>query len=632
MIYFGRFVRLTSLSRFINILTVFNRNRNLILWFIFIVLVVGTANLLKNSEQTEIQDIAFSDFISDVNRGNVSSAVVKGPYIKGFLKSGKQFSTVTPYVDRELIKALIDNKVHVEASYAHDTSIITWVSLILSWLPSLLIMIMMFYSMRSIGKRTGKAGSIFGGSKTRLATKSDKKVTFADVAGAEEAKEELKEVVNFLKNKEKFVSLGAKIPRGILLSGPPGTGKTLLAKSIAGEANVPFFYISGSDFIEMFAGVGASRVREMFEIGRKNAPCIIFIDEIDAIGASRKGGFGSGCEEREQTLNQLLVEMDGFAPNDGVIILASTNRKEILDQALLRPGRFDRVVVFSLPNLEDRKKILEVYVNKIVTDGKINIEKIARGTPGFSGADLSNLVNEAAICAATNNQISVNDKDFEKAKDKILMGPKKASLIMNEEERKLTAYHEAGHALVALKSKHSDPIHKATIIPRGHALGMVVRLPEKDQISVTKAKLLDDLSVSMGGLAAEKIVFGDDYVTTGASSDIRHATAIARNMVTKWGMGDAGYVHYSYNDGDYNNSTSESMYQIIDQQVKQITSNAFNKAYQILQEHINHLHAIASALLKREELTGQEISEIINRLNEETLQEDANHLPKINPI
>ncbi|QEK38178.1 ATP-dependent zinc metalloprotease FtsH [Candidatus Cytomitobacter indipagum] len=583
-------------------------NRNLVLWFVFMVLVIGIANLLKNSEQTDVQDIAFSDFAI---KNDISSVVVRGPYIKGFLKNGKQFSTIAPYIDKDLIKGLIDNKVHVEASYSQDSSLITWIGLLLSWIPSLLIVGMMFYSMRKMSGKNGKAGNMFGGTKVRLATKNDKKVTFADVAGAEEAKEELREIVDFLKNKKKFVNLGAKIPRGVLLSGPPGTGKTLLAKSVAGEANVPFFYTSGSDFIEMFAGIGASRVRDMFETGKKNAPCIIFIDEIDAIGANRKGGVGSGCEERDQTLNQLLVEMDGFSHNEGVIILASTNRKEILDPALLRPGRFDRMVTFSLPNLEDRKKILEIYIKKIVSDNSIDICQIARGTYGFSGADLSNLINEAAIHAAVNDKSSVSQDDIEKAKDKVIMGSKKKSITINDEERKLTAYHEAGHALVAIKSKYSDPIHKATIIPRGHALGMVVRLPEKDQVSVTKARLLDDLSVAMGGLAAEKMIFGENYVTTGASSDIKYATNIARNMITKWGMGDAGYVHYSYSDGDYSNSTSESMYQIIDQQVKQITSNAFNNAYQILQSNLGHLHKLANALLEKEELSGKEIESLL---------------------
>ncbi len=577
-----------------------------------VILAIGMANVFKNSDQHDIQNIAFSDFASDTNKGLISSVVIRGPNVKGFFKNGQKFSTTVPYSDKNLVKRLLDNKVHIQASYSQETSLVNWVGLILSWLPSLLIVGMMFYSMRNIQGSAGKTMGLFGKLKARLATGENNNITFADVAGAKEAKEGLKEIVDFLKNKQKFASLGARIPKGVLLSGPPGTGKTLLAKSVAGEAGVPFFSTSGSDFIEMFAGVGASRIRDMFEQGKKHAPCIVFIDEIDAIGAKRGGGMGSGCEEREQTLNQLLVEMDGFTPNEGVIILASTNRAGVLDPALLRAGRFDRQVTFSLPNLEERKEILRLHMKKIKTDDSIMIDTIAQGTPGFSGADLSNLINEAAIFAARYEKNMVNMSDFEEAKDKILMGSKKSSLIISDEDKKLTAYHEAGHALVALKSKNSDPIHKATIIARGHALGMVVRLPEKDQVSVSKAKLLDDLVVAMGGLAAEKMIFGDDKVTTGASSDIKMATNIARNMVTKWGMGDAGYVHYNYND-QYDNSTSQSMYEVIDKQVKKIVDNAFDVASQILKKYEENLHTLAQNLIEKEELTGKEINALLSK-------------------
>ncbi len=596
---------------FIKILYVLNKNKNLGLWLILAVLIISVANIFKNSDDSNIQDVAFSDFTSETQKGNISSVVIKGSSVRGILKNGQKFATTVPYQDNELIKRLLENKIHVRASYNNDSSLTTFIHLILSSLPSLLILGMMFYSIRQMQGSAGKAMG-FGKSKARLVNdEKAKNVTFKNVAGLKEAKYDLSEIVDFLKNKQKFTSLGARIPKGVLLSGPPGTGKTLLAKSVAGEAGVPFFSISGSDFIEMFAGVGASRIRDMFDQGKKHSPCIIFIDEIDAIGKKRGGGIGGGCEEREQTLNQLLVEMDGFSPNDGVIILAATNRINTLDKALLRSGRFDRQVSLSLPTLEERKEILELHIQKVRYSNEIDINAIAKGTPGFSGADLSNLINEAALLTGRYNKTEISMNEFESAKDKILMGSERRSLKITEEDKKRTAYHEAGHALVAFHSPNSDPIHKVTIIPRGHSLGMVVRLPENDQVSITKAKLLDDLSVSMGGLAAEKKIFGEKYVTTGASSDIQMATNIARNMVTKWGMGSAGYVHYNYNDNEYRNSTSQSMYEHIDKEVKFIISDAFKEAMSILNKNENKLHELSNILIQKEEMTGEEVKEVL---------------------
>ncbi len=587
-----------------------NKNKNLGLWVILLVLAIGMANIFKNAEQGDIKNIAFSDFAAETNKGNISSVLIRGHSVKGILKNGEKFSSTVPYQDKGLVKRLLENKVHVQASYETDASMATWVNLILSWLPSLLILGMMFYSIRQMQSSAGKAMG-FAKSKARLITdESAKKITFESVAGLKEAKEDLAEIVDFLKNKNKFSSLGARIPKGVLLSGPPGTGKTLLAKSVAGEAGVPFFSISGSDFVEMFAGVGASRIRDMFDQAKKHAPCIIFIDEIDAIGKKRGGGIGGGCEEREQTLNQLLVEMDGFASNEGVIMLAATNRAHILDSALLRAGRFDRQVALSLPNLEERNEILQLHIKKIKHSDEIDINVVAKGTPGFSGADLSNLINEAALLTGRYNKNEVSMIEFEEAKDKILMGSARKSLKITDEDKKRTAYHEAGHALVSFFSPNSDPIHKVTIIPRGHALGMVVRLPENDQISITKAKLLDDLAVAMGGLAAEQMIYGKEHVTTGASSDIKAATNIARNMVTKWGMGNAGYVHYNYND-EYNNSTSQHMYEVIDTEVRSIISNAFQKAVDLLKKYEEKLHTLATTLIEKEEMQGQDVREIL---------------------
>jgi cell division protease FtsH len=467
----------------------------------------------------------------------------------------------------------------------------------------------------------GKGGAMgFGKSKAKLLTEAHGRVTFKDVAGVDEAKEELEEVVEFLKDPRKFQKLGGKIPKGALLIGPPGTGKTLIARAVAGEANVPFFTISGSDFVEMFVGVGASRVRDMFEQGKKNAPCIIFIDEIDAVGRSRGAGLGGGNDEREQTLNQLLVEMDGFETNEGVILIAATNRPDVLDPALLRPGRFDRQVVVPNPDIIGREAILKVHLKKITTGPDVVARTIARGTPGFSGADLANICNEAALLAARKNKRIVTMSDLEEAKDKVMMGAERRSMVMSEDEKKLTAYHEGGHAIVALYEKASDPIHKATIIPRGRALGMVMRLPERDQLSMTREKMYADISVAMGGRIAEEIIFGHDKVTSGASSDIEMVTKMAKNMVTRWGMSDLmGPVAYQENEEEVflgrsvarTQNVSEETAKKIDAEVRKIVDAGYNRAKKILTDKLDDLHKISKALLEYETLNGDEIRDLI---------------------
>jgi cell division protease FtsH len=489
-----------------------------------------------------------------------------------------------------------------------------------SWLPMLLMIGLIYYSMRGMQSGNNKAMG-FGRSKAKLMGEAGAKVTFDDVAGVDEAKEELEEVVDFLKDPQKFQRLGGKIPKGVLLVGPPGTGKTLLARAIAGEAGVPFFSISGSDFVEMFVGVGASRVRDMFEQGKKNAPCIIFIDEIDAVGRHRGAGVGGGNDEREQTLNQLLVEMDGFESNEGVILVAATNRPDVLDPALLRPGRFDRQVYVSNPDIEGREKILRVHLKKIALTPGVDARVIARGTPGFSGADLANLVNEAALLAARRGLKSVNLAELEEAKDKVMMGAERRTMVMTDEEKALTAYHESGHAIVAFHLPASDPIHKATIIPRGRALGMVVRLPEGDRVSMSRIKLQADLAVAMGGRIAEELIFGQDKVTTGASSDFSMATNIARRMVTEWGMSEKmGTVAYGspsqetymghYGGGGKN--ISEATAQDIDQEVRKIVDLGYKTAKDLLIKYNDQLHLLAKTLLVRETLTGEQIRALIN--------------------
>ena len=550
--------------------------------------------------------IPFSEFLVKLDEGAIESISITEREISGKFHSGTKFKTNGVIYD-SLIRALHAQKVRFE--FVSDSTFLgTLLSLLISCLPmlSLIVIWCIFLKQMQVG---GNRTMSFSKSRARLMTDNRGKVTFDDVAGIDEAKEELIEIVDFLKHRKRFQKLGGKIPKGCLLVGSPGTGKTLLARAIAGEADVPFFSISGSDFVEMFVGVGASRVRDMFEQGKKHAPCIIFVDEIDAVGRHRGIGLGGGNDEREQTLNQLLVEMDGFESNEGVIIIAATNRPDVLDPALLRPGRFDRQVTISVPDINGREKIIAVHTRKVPLAPDVDIRVVARGTPGFSGADLANLVNEAALIAARLDKKIVTMSDFEYARDKVMMGAERKSLVMKEEERRLTAYHEAGHAVIAFYNPASDPIHKATIIPRGRTLGLVMRLPESDRVSHTREKMQADLTVAMGGRAAEELIFGYDKVTSGASSDIKQATDLARSMVMKWGMSDV--VGPLYHGEDRDAHISNNLLNLIDEEVKSIVSNALQKAKSVLNEHIAELHSIAANLLEFETLTGEEIADII---------------------
>jgi len=592
--------------------------KNLLMWGIIVLLTVGLFNLFQNPNKTvEVNKIAFSQFLQAVEDGRVVEVDIQGNSIKGTLSNGASFTTYAPN-DPNLVEKLTSKGVSITASPLED-KMPSLIGVLLSWFPMLLLIGVWIFFMRQMqGGRGGAMG--FGRSKAKLLSEARGKVTFNDVAGIDEAKEEVEEIVEFLRDPRKFRRLGGKIPKGALLIGPPGTGKTLLARAIAGEADVPFFTISGSDFVEMFVGVGASRVRDMMEQGKKNAPCIIFIDEIDAVGRSRGAGLGGGNDEREQTLNQLLVEMDGFDTNEGVIIIAATNRPDVLDPALLRPGRFDRQVVVPNPDILGREAILKVHIKKIVTGPDVKLRTIARGTPGFSGADLANLVNESALLAARKNKRIVTMADIEEAKDKVMMGAERRSMVMTEDEKKLTAYHEGGHAIVALNEKASDPIHKATIIPRGRALGMVMRLPERDQLSVTREKMYSDISVAMGGRIAEELIFGHDKVTSGASSDIDMATKMAKNMVTRYGMSEElGPLAYGENEDEVflgrsitrQQHMSEETAKKVDFEVKKIVDISYKKAKKILTEKIDDLHKLAKALLIYETLTGDEIRDLI---------------------
>ncbi|MCH2540699.1 MAG: ATP-dependent zinc metalloprotease FtsH [Alphaproteobacteria bacterium] len=592
--------------------------KNFLIWLIIGFILSSFYNFFtKTDENRIVQDIAFSDFLNEVEKDNVLDVNIKGDLINGNLADGKRFKTYTPY-DPNLIEKLSNKnvKINVEPYNSKGSS---FLHIILSWFPMLLLIGVWLFFMRQMQSGSGKALG-FGRSKAKMLNEKTGKITFKDVAGIDESKNELQEVVEFLRDPSKFQRLGGKIPKGVLLIGPPGCGKTLLGRAVAGEAGVPFFTISGSDFVEMFVGVGASRVRDMFEQGKKNAPCIIFIDEIDAVGRHRGAGLGGGNDEREQTLNQLLVEMDGFESNEGVIIVAATNRPDVLDPALLRPGRFDRQVVVPNPDILGREKILKVHLRKVPLAPNVKPKIIARGTPGFSGADLANLVNEGALLAARRNKRFVTMDEMEDAKDKVLMGIERKSMVMKDDEKKLTAYHEAGHAIVAVHSKESDPVHKATIIPRGRALGMVMRLPESDRISVSKIKLKADLAVAMGGRIAEEIIFGPSKITTGASSDISMATNIARKMVTEWGMSDKlGPLAYGENEQEVflghsvtqKKNISESTAQEIDKEVRKIVDEAYKKAHSIIKKNINQLHKLAKGLLKYETLTGEEIKDVI---------------------
>ena len=590
--------------------------RNFALWVVIMLMVVALFQLFQSPTQTvATSTIPYSEFMSEVDTGRVNKVSIEADQITGTFGDGSRFKTYSPPNDPGLIERLEAKGVVINVEPEAQGSPIF--SALISWFPMLLLIGVWIFFMRQMQGGGGKAMG-FGKSKAKLLTESSGRVMFEDVAGVDEAKEDLEEIVEFLRDAQKFQRLGGRIPRGVLLVGPPGTGKTLIARAVAGEANVPFFTISGSDFVEMFVGVGASRVRDMFEQAKKNSPCIIFIDEIDAVGRHRGAGVGGGNDEREQTLNQLLVEMDGFEANEGVIIIAATNRPDVLDPALLRPGRFDRQITVPNPDITGREKILKVHIRKVPLAPDVDLKVLARGTPGFSGADLMNLVNEAALLAARRSKRIVTMAEFEDAKDKVMMGAERRSLVMGEEEKKLTAYHEAGHALVALHKEASDPIHKATIIPRGRALGMVMRLPEKDQVSLTRAKCYADLAVAMGGRMAEELIFGHEKVTSGASGDIKMATQLATAMVTQWGMSDElGMIDYGPNEqqaayGAGNTSISTATKKTIEQEIKRYVDDGYNEAKRILTEHSDELEVIAQGLLEYETLSGDEITDLIN--------------------
>ena len=592
--------------------------KNLMIWggiFLALLLVVSMFN---GQGDKAGPPVGYSQFRAEVSAGKVQSVEVGETKITGTYKDGKPFTTVPIPNDSSLQQLLQDNGVQYEGKAADEGSLLGYV--LLQMLPLLLFLGLAVFVMRQMQKGGGAGGAMgFGKSKAKMLTEKQGRVTFADVAGIDEAREELEEIVEFLKDPHRFSKLGGQIPKGALLVGSPGTGKTLLARAIAGEAGVPFFTISGSDFVEMFVGVGASRVRDMFEQAKKNAPCIVFIDEIDAVGRHRGHGLGNSNDEREQTLNQLLVEMDGFEANEGIIIIAATNRPDVLDPALLRPGRFDRQVVVPVPDIEGREKILAVHMKKVPLAPDVNPRVIARGTPGFSGADLANLVNEAALLAARRKKRLVAMKEFEDAKDKVMMGAERRSMVMTEDEKKMTAYHEAGHALVSVNEPASDPIHKATIIPRGGALGMVVRLPERDRYSYHRDQMHAQLAVAMGGRVAEEIIFGHDKVSSGASSDIQHATSLARSMVTRWGMSDKlgplqyeetqeGYLGYG---GSARTMQSAETNKLIDAEIRALVEGGHKRATKILKDNEEQLHLLAKALLDYETLTGEEITELL---------------------
>ncbi|MFG1423671.1 ATP-dependent zinc metalloprotease FtsH [Roseixanthobacter liquoris] len=593
--------------------------RNFALWVIIVLLLLALFSLFQSpGQRTSANDISFSQLLSDVDQGRVRDVVIEGPTITGSFTDGRAFQTYAPN-DPTLVQRLYGKGVSITARPIQDN--VPWfVSLLVSWLPFIALIGVWIFLSRQMQGAGGKAMG-FGKSRAKLLTEAHGRVTFEDVAGIDEAKSELTEIVEFLRDPQKFQRLGGRIPRGVLLVGPPGTGKTLLARSIAGEANVPFFTISGSDFVEMFVGVGASRVRDMFEQAKKNAPCIIFIDEIDAVGRHRGAGLGGGNDEREQTLNQLLVEMDGFEANEGIILIAATNRPDVLDPALLRPGRFDRQVVVPNPDVVGREQILKVHARKIPIAPDVNLKVIARGTPGFSGADLANLCNEAALMAARRNKRMVTMSEFEDAKDKVMMGAERRSLVMTEEEKMLTAYHEGGHAIVALKVPATDPVHKATIIPRGRALGMVMQLPERDKLSMSYEQMTSRLAIMMGGRVAEELIFGHDKVTSGAASDIEQATRLAKMMVTRWGFSDLlGQVAYGENQDEVflgmsmqrHQNISEATAQTIDKEVRRLVDEGYQEATRILTENREGLEALARGLLEYETLSGDEIIDLLD--------------------
>ncbi len=586
---------------------------------LMIVITLVLMLVFKNLSAPIVTNVPYSTFISEVKTGNVKQVTIEGNKISGKRVDDSRFSTYSPETNNDaLIGTLLNNNVEI-TGLEPDNSL--WAHALISWFPILLLLGIWIYFMRQMQGGGGRGGALsFGKSRARLLGEDQVKVTFDDVAGVEEAKEEVSELVEFLRDPGKFQKLGGKIPRGVLMVGPPGTGKTLLARAIAGEAKVPFFTISGSDFVEMFVGVGASRVRDMFENAKKHAPCIIFIDEIDAVGRHRGAGLGGGHDEREQTLNQLLVEMDGFEGNEGVIVIAATNRPDVLDPALLRPGRFDRQVVVPLPDIRGREQILKVHMRKVPLDDNVKPSIIARGTPGFSGADLSNLVNEAALFAARANKKLVDMDDFERAKDKIMMGAERRSMVMSEKDKRLTAYHEAGHAIVGLLVPSHDPVYKVTIIPRGRALGVTMYLPEEDKYSQSKEQLESMISSMFGGRLAEEIVFGHEHVTTGASNDIERATQIARNMVTRWGLSDKlGPLTYSEEEDEVflghsvtkHKAISDETTHLIDEEIKNIIDRNYRRAEKLLTDNRDKLDMMADALMKYETIDRDQIDTIM---------------------
>ncbi|WP_188609768.1 ATP-dependent zinc metalloprotease FtsH [Chelatococcus reniformis] len=593
--------------------------RNFALWVIIFLLVLALVTLFQNpGQRSGGSEIAYSQLLSDADNGRIASVVISGQEINGTYTDNRSFHTYAPF-DPGLISKLQAKGVQISARPPQSDT--PWfVALLVNWLPILVFIGAWIFLSRQMQNGAGRAMG-FGKSKAKLLTEAHGRVTFEDVAGVEEAKDDLQEIVEFLRDPQKFQRLGGRIPRGVLLVGPPGTGKTLIARAVAGEANVPFFTISGSDFVEMFVGVGASRVRDMFEQAKKNAPCIIFIDEIDAVGRHRGAGLGGGNDEREQTLNQLLVEMDGFETNEGIIIIAATNRPDVLDPALLRPGRFDRQIVVPNPDVIGRERILRVHVRKVPLAPDVDLKTIARGTPGFSGADLMNLVNEAALLAARRGKRIVTMAEFEDAKDKVMMGAERRTLVMTDDEKRLTAYHEAGHAVVALNVPATDPVHKATIIPRGRALGMVMQLPERDKLSMSYEQMTSRLAIMMGGRVAEEIIFGADKVTSGAASDIQQATKLARMMVTQWGFSrELGTVMYGDNNDEVflgysigkQQTLSEATAQKIDAEIRRLVEEGLAEARRILTTKRDELETLAKGLLEYETLSGDEIRDLLD--------------------
>lgn len=593
--------------------------KNAFLWIIIAVILISVFSNFQ-PQHTAQQPISYSEFLRNVDNNQVRDVTIQENDITGTLQDGTSFKTYMPLYDMFLMNVLTHHKVNVTGKPVEQQSV--WLRILISWFPFLLLIGVWIFFMRGMGGGGGRGMMSFGRSKAKMLAQDQVKVTFKDVAGCDEAKEEVTEVVDYLKDPSKFQKLGGRIPGGVLLVGSPGTGKTLLAKAVAGEAKVPFFSISGSDFVEMFVGVGASRVRDMFAQAKKNAPCIIFIDEIDAVGRHRGAGLGGGHDEREQTLNQLLVEMDGFEGTEGVIIFAATNRPDVLDPALLRPGRFDRQVVVPLPDIKGREAILKVHTGKLPLADDVNESIIARGTPGFSGADLANLANEAALFAARGNKRKVDMNDFEKAKDKIMMGAERKSMVMDEDDKKLTAYHEAGHAIVGHLVPEHDPVHKVTIIPRGRALGVTMFLPEQDRYSYSRQRLESQLSSMYGGRLAEELIFGADKVTTGASNDLERATEIARNMVTKWGLSEKlGPLTFGENQDEVflgrsvsrTQEVSDETARAIDEEVRTLAERNYQRAKQILIDNKDILHAMSDALMKYETIDQQQIADLMAR-------------------